>query len=83
MYYVTMTDKFMSGWGCAKGKINKLVLTCETMAEAQIVARNAENRSEMKHINITAKKPYYSKKDYYVSWHDKSDYDRWYEEGAF
>jgi hypothetical protein len=23
MYYVTMTDKFMSGWGKADGKINK------------------------------------------------------------
>ena len=24
-YYVTMTDSFMSGWGYAKNKINKLV----------------------------------------------------------
>ena len=23
-YYVTTTDTFMSGWGCAKNKINKL-----------------------------------------------------------
>ena len=27
MYYVTMTDKFMSGWGKARGKINKLVFS--------------------------------------------------------
>ena len=24
--YVTMTDKFMSGWGEAEGKINKYVI---------------------------------------------------------
>ena len=28
-YYVTMTDKFMSGWGEAAGKVNKLVIECE------------------------------------------------------
>ena len=29
MYYVTATDKFMSGWGLAKGKTKKVIVICE------------------------------------------------------
>ena len=78
MFYVTMTDKFMSGWGLAEGKTNKLVIECETLAEAEIVESNARRRSEMKHINITNRKPYYSPRRYYVSWHNKQDYGSWF-----
>jgi hypothetical protein len=77
-YYVTMTDKFMSGWGSAQGKINKLVLTCDSYTEANIVKQNAENRSDMKYINICTKKPCYNQDHYLVSWHDKNDYSTWY-----
>ena len=77
-YWVTMTDKFMSGWGRAKGKINKLVLECEGYTEALTVANNAEDRDEMKYVNIRDTKPYYNKSRYYVSYHDKTDYSRWY-----
>jgi len=31
MYYVTMTDSFMGGWGTAEGKINKLVFECKDL----------------------------------------------------
>ena len=48
MYYVTMTDKFMSGWGKADKKINKLVISCNTFDEALIVSGNAGRRNEMK-----------------------------------
>ena len=78
MYYVTMTDKFMSGWGFASGKRNKLVIACETMAEALIVEQNAQDRSEMKYINIRSTKPSYPSA--YVSWHDKTDYENWFQE---
>ena len=27
--YVSMTDKFLSGWGLANNKIDKLVIVCE------------------------------------------------------
>lgn len=67
MYYVTMTDKFLSGWGMAEGKINKLIITCETYQQAETVAKNANERSEMKHVNITEKKPYYSPRTYLTS----------------
>ena len=66
-YYVTMTDKFMSGWGYANNLINKYVIECDTMKEAMIAERNAKKRPEMKYINITSNKPYYTPKRYYVS----------------
>ena len=47
-----MTDKFMSGWGEADNKINKLVFTCKDIQEARIVKDNAEHRTDQKHINI-------------------------------
>ena len=59
MYYVTMTDKFMSGWGAAAGKINKLVIECETYDQAEQIERAAKTRREMKRVGIRTSKPYY------------------------
>lgn len=59
MYYVTMTDNFMSGWGDARGKINKLVIECGTYSEAAQIARAARQRREMRRVNIRATRPYY------------------------
>lgn len=58
-FYVTMTDKFMSGWGLAKNKTNKLIIVCETWEQAETIERNAKKRSEMKYINICVNKPRY------------------------
>ncbi|HJX79185.1 hypothetical protein [Glutamicibacter sp.] len=82
-YYVSMTDKFMSGWGMAKDKVNKLVIECSNYDEALIVEQNARNRSEMKNVNICMNKPYYNQNQYYVSWHNKQDYSSWFEKGYF
>ena len=80
MFYVTMTDKFMSGWGLARDKINKLVISCNSYAEACIVEMNASARREMKYVNICANKPYYNKRTHFVSWHgrDQDDYKSWF-----
>ncbi len=83
MYYVTMTDKFMSGWGKAREKTNKLVISCDTMSEALIVEANALSRDEMKYVNIRSTKPYYNNDGYFVSRHDKSDYGSWFVDGYF
>lgn len=77
-YWVTMTDRAMSGWGLARGKTNKLVLACETIEEAEYVESVAHSRREMRYVNVTTRKPSYSAERYYVSWHDRSDYDAWY-----
>jgi len=68
MFYVTMTDKFMSGWGMAKGLINKLVIECETLEEAKQIERTAHNRNEMKYVNICTTKPSYPTSRYLTSW---------------
>lgn len=63
MYYVTMTDKFMSGWGPARDKINKLVIECASYSEDAQIARAAhlrrEMRREMRRDNIRTTKPHY------------------------
>ena len=78
VYYVTMTDWFMSGWGDATGRINKLVFVCHSYEEAKIVEDNAQNRTDMKYINICATKPYYNKGRYYTQYKDDGDYNSWY-----
>jgi hypothetical protein len=59
MFYVTMTDKFMSGWGYAAGKTNKLIIVCQTLAQAEQIERAAHRRPEMRYINIRTTKPRY------------------------
>ena len=78
MVYVTMTDKFMSGWGMAKGKINKLVIECGDSVQAEKIADYARNnRDEMKYINITHNKPSYNSRKYITSWKVYSQMTGW------
>jgi hypothetical protein len=72
-FFVTMTDKFMSGWGMAQNKINKLIIECYDEEQARTIERNAKSRSEMKHISIHyGKTPYYGK-NYYLSYKTYDD----------
>lgn len=68
MYYVTATDKFMSGWGLAENKTNKVVVVCNSIEEAEEVEEALHRRSEMKYISIRYSKPCY-KKGYVISWY--------------
>jgi hypothetical protein len=72
-YFVTMTDRFMSGWGLARGKANKLVIECDTYAQAEQVERAAKRRTEMRRVNIRTTKPYYKGAHVLVSWKHFSD----------
>jgi hypothetical protein len=83
MYYVTMTDKFLTGWGVARDKLAKLVIECETFEEAETVKENAENRSEMGNIHIRTSRPLYPKATHEVSFHNKADYENWFVKGYF
>jgi hypothetical protein len=58
-FYVTMTDKFMSGWGAAAGRTNKLIIECETFDQAEQVERAGQRRPEMRYVNIRTTKPRY------------------------
>jgi len=82
-HFVTMTDRFMSGWGMARGMANKLVISCDSYSEAAVVADNARQRSEMHYVNIRASKPYYP--NAHVSRHgrDEGDYGSWFVDGYF
>jgi hypothetical protein len=56
-YYVTMTDKFMSGWGKAEGMPNKVIFVCDTIEEANHVYYKAIQRTEMKYVYIATTRP--------------------------
>lgn len=82
-FYVSMTDRFMSGWGRAEGRINKLVFVCNSEEEVEIVSDNAHNRTDMKYIHTYNKKPYWSGKRYLVQYKTKDDYGSWYVKNFF
>ena len=73
MFYVTMTDKFLSEWGQAEGKINKFIICCETRDQAETAAKNARKRQEMKYIRIKTKKPYYISNKYITTFSNFSE----------
>jgi len=78
--YVTMTDKFMSGWGLADNKINKLVFECDNYLEARKLQGYAEERNEMKHISICSNYPkhIFNNSKYFAQLKTKADYPMWY-----
>lgn len=78
IYYVTMTDSALSGWGEGKDKIGKLIFVCQGYEAAVIVRDNAQARAEMKYINICTTKPYYNRDRYYPQYKTKEDKAWWY-----
>ena len=50
--YVTMTDKYMSGWGCAAGKIDKFIVECDSWSDAALIERNAKERGWSNSTNL-------------------------------
>mgnify|MGYP003132919518 CR=1 FL=1 len=91
-YYVTCTDKFLSGWGpCGArpgglyrgNRNNRLIFVCETQAEAWIVYDNAKGRNDQKNVHVCTRKP---KLDHYTNMYQvktKETCDLWYEEGTW
>ena len=77
-YYVTATDKFLSGWGLAKGRISKFVLECDTYEEACFVEDKVSQRSDMKFVNICSKRPRYSSTRYHVSYVTRTEAPSYY-----
>lgn len=73
MYYVTMTDSFMSGWGKAEGRINKFVVVCDNYSQAEEIEQKAGRRHEMKYVRISMRKPCYNSARYLTSWSKYED----------
>ena len=65
--YVTMTNKYMSGWGTAENKIKKYVIECDNTDQAEQIQRRTQKWPEMECINININKPYYSPTRYTVT----------------
>lgn len=78
--YVTATDKFMSGWGMAQDKINKVVIECDNYQEAHRIHGKLARREEMIYVNIASNKPYYNKDRYLTTFVTKDDEEKagWY-----
>ena len=85
----------MSGWGQAEGLINKLIILCDTPEEAEIVADNADDRSDQKNISASSTPPSYFHKrwektgadyvtqGYLVQIKTRADMGNWFKPGAF
>lgn len=71
---VTATDKFLSGWGCAAGKIHKQVIVCPDYETAQKAAYNMQGNG-YKYINIRRRGsfPTFNGSRYSVSYRFSSD----------
>jgi len=80
--YVCMTDGFMSNWGKAEGKSNRLIFVCKDSDEAVTVERNARNRDEMKYISICHTKPRVNPNNC-TQLITKDVYPNWYKVGYF
>ena len=85
MYFVTMTDAFLSGWGEAEGKTNKLVFVCMDYEQAKIVSDNAKARTDMKRVNICTNYPYhlFNNDRYYTQEKIRDEYPNFYEKDFF
>ena len=93
--YVCTTDTFMSGWGMANNLINKLIIICDTPAEAEAVIANADARDDQKSISASSTPPAYFHKrwqqtgadyetgNYYVQIKTRDDMPMWFKPGAF
>ena len=78
LYYVTMTDRFLSGWGVAEGKKSKVIITCQGYKEAVKVIEYANKRTDMVEVRMVANKPKYNPQKYHVEWANREDYKRFY-----
>ena len=76
-WYVTATDKFLSGGGKASGKIHKIIVVCKDYDQAKKVQSNMQNDRTLKYVNITDVKPSYSSKKYTQKIMDAADAPLW------
>lgn len=81
MWVVRTTDKIMSGWGRAEGKICKRLIICADKETAFRVCKNMQSTHEFIYIgcgNIGARGiPRYSPSKYVVSFHRAEDCPLW------
>lgn len=74
-YFVTATDKFLSGWGKAEGKTAKRVIICDSYKQAKRMSDAFINSKEWKYINICCRIPKYNSQKYVVSYSHYDDFN--------
>lgn len=79
--FVSMTDKFMSGWGQAPGR-SLYSLAVRSVEEAERVIDNAGRRSEMRYVRVSSALPRKRPGDH-LSVAGPTHAARWYEQGAW
>lgn len=55
---VVATDRFMSGWGGARGGLSKCAWACDSLGRAEAVKSQVSSRREMKYVNIVDLRTY-------------------------
>lgn len=80
-YYVSMTDKFLSGWGKAQGKRARYIYCARDLEQARIIQQNAKCRGDQKNVTVAAR-PKFKHGDL-VMFKTALDGRRWYEKEAF
>lgn len=76
-YYVYATDKLLSGWGMAKGKIHKQVIICKGYEEyCRIYWGMLKCKDEFKNIDWQYKMPYFRPSRYTVTVRDSTEWTR-------
>jgi HSP20 family molecular chaperone IbpA len=82
-YYVSMTDKFLSGWGQARGKNAVFINICDNYEEAQVVADNAGARKDQCNIKISETMPVFNTDRNLVQIKTREDMPNWYKKDYF
>ena len=81
MWVVRTTDKIMSGWGRAEGKICKRLIICADKETAFRVCKNMQSTHEFIYIGCgnvgRCGIPYYMPSKYVVSFHRAEDCPLW------
>lgn len=77
IWYVTATDKFLSGWGPATGKKHKLIVKCNGLQQALKVKSNMEKDRTLSYVNYTTTKPSYPSSRYTTKWMEAKDCPLW------
>ena len=79
-YYVSCTDKFLSGWGQAENKTSKFVVVCETLEQARQVERGMRQDSYLSYVRIGHDKPRFAPASrYHVSYKTYAECTRFHE----
>lgn len=76
VFYVWASDKCLTGWGPAIGKIVKHIVICDNWDEAKKILHGFNESEEFKHVNWGFKKPYFSPQKYIVSFRAAQEWTR-------